>query len=133
MSADPVAPSAADVETGLGALSVTTGLVRSSVKVTTGEYVGPFPATSVAPTRTSTGPSGVPGAGLQAPVNGAPFVSASTVVNDEAPVGFTWNATEATPDVTSEALAARPMLDAPMFAPAAGEVTTALSGAVLSI
>src|SRR3954452_11358111 len=133
MSADPVAPSAADVETGLGALSVTTGLVRSSVKVTTAEYVGPFPATSIAATRTSTGPSGVPGAGLQAPVNGAPFVSASTVVNDDAPVGFTSNATEATPEVTSEALAAKEMLDPPTFAAAAGAVTVALAGAVLSI
>src|SRR3954468_20113065 len=133
MSAEPVAVSAADAATGVGAPSETAGFVRSSVKVVAGENVGPLPATSVTATRTWTGPSGVPGAGLQTPVNGAPFVSASTVVNDEAPVGFTWNATEATPDVTSVALAARGVVDPPMFAPAAGAVTVAPAGAVLSI
>src|SRR3954471_6692981 len=123
MSAEPVAVSAAEAATGVGAPSETAGFVRSSVKVVAGENVGPLPATSIAATRTSTGPSGVPGAGLQAPVNGAPFVSASTVVNDGAPVGFTSNATEATPEVTSEALAAKEMLDPPTFAAAAGAVT----------
>src|SRR4051794_39634700 len=133
MSAEPVAESTTEAATGVGAVSDTAGLVRASVNVTTREYVGPLPATSIAATRTSTGPSGVPGAGLQAPGNGAPFVSASTVVNDDAPVGFTSNATEATPEVTSEALAAKEMLDPPTFAAAAGAVTVALAGAVLSI
>src|SRR6478736_10016220 len=133
MSADPVALSAAEAETGVGTVSATAGFVRSRVKVTTGEYVGPLPATSVTATRTSTGPSGIPGAGLQTPVNGAPFVSASTVVNDEAPVGLTWNATEATPEVASVAVAASAIVEPPTFAPAAGAVTAALSGAVLSI
>src|SRR3954469_8758780 len=105
MPAEPVAVSAAEAATGVGAVSETAGFVRSSVKVVAGENVGPLPATAGAATRTSTGPSGIPGAGLQTPVNGAPFVSASTVVNDDAPVGFTWKATEATPEVTSVALA----------------------------
>ena len=66
-------------------------------------------------------------------MNGAPFVSASTVVNDEAPVGLTWNATEATPEVASLAVAASAIVEPPTFAPPAGAVTAAASGDVLSI
>ena len=60
-------------------------------------------------------------------------MSASTVVNDAAPVGLTSNATVATPEVASVAVAAKAIAPAPMFAPAAGAVTAAPVGAVLSI
>ncbi len=92
-----------------------------------------MPATSVTATRTSTGPSGTPGAGLHVPVNGAPFVSASTVVNEDAPVGFTWKTTEETPEVVSVAVAASATFEPPTLTPAAGAVTAALSGDALSI
>src|SRR3954468_23704003 len=117
MSAEPVAVSAAEAATGVGTPSETAGFVRSSVKVVVGENVGPLPATSVTATRTSTGPPGVPGAGLPTPANGAAFVSAATVGKAEAPVGFPGNPAEATPAVRSVAWAARAMVAPPMFAP----------------
>src|SRR5689334_25432527 len=132
MSAEPAAVRAAEPDASDGAESVTTGSVRSRTKVTTDEEVGPLPAASVTETRTSTGPSGTPGAGVHEPVNGAPFVSASTVVNELEPVGFTSKVTVATPDVWSAAAAASAIVPTPAFAPAAGAVTATPVGAVLS-
>jgi hypothetical protein len=59
-------------------------------------------------------------------------VSASTVEKPPAPKGLTWNATAATPEPASCATAPNEIVPL-RSAPAAGEITEPLSGAVLSI
>ena len=89
----------------LGApVSVTVGASLSAANLRTAEVVS-LPATSVATTRRSTGPSGAVRES-QAVVQGE-AVSVATVAKLAEPAVLTWNSTEATPEVASEALAER--------------------------
>ncbi len=88
-----------------------------------------MPAASVTTTWISTGPSG---AAVESQLaDQGPDVSVATVEKEAAPETLTWKATEATPEVASEAAAASAIVPE-RTPPAAGAVTTAVSGAVLS-
>src|SRR5205085_1874635 len=126
-----VAPSAIDgpptVAPAAGAVSDAVGAVLSTRAVRTA--LRPMlPETSVATARTSNWPAATAVVSKSA-ANGA-VVSVATVAKSAAPTVFTWNCTEATPDVASLA-PAESVTTPPTTALSAGAVTEP-DGAALS-